>query len=175
MTFYHILIYYSATGDVVKFFIFNVESFNCTGGVTMQLHGVTIANNSLVDVNDLLYRGGGSASEPPTNANGLHNRTLVCVTDLEDCCGSPRTVRGDWYYSDGRVVQFDAPGRTFRSNRGPNEVLNGQQFYGSVRLFYKWSRPPGKGRFRCELPSADNPTVNQTLYANVGECLVIGI
>ena len=139
----------------------------------MQLQGVTIANNSLVDVNDLLYR---THIDPsPTNANGFHNRTLVCVTDLEDCCESPRTVRGNWYYSDGRVVQLHVPGGTFLSNRGPNEVLNGQQFYGSVRLFYRWSNPPGKGRFRCELPSADDPTVNQALYANVGECLVIGI
>ena len=152
---------------------YSISVLSYTGGVALQLHGVTIPNNSLVDVNDLLYR---TDTDPsPTNANGLHNRTLVCVTDLEDCCGSPRTVRGDWYYSDGRVVQFYAHRNRFLSNKGPNEVLNGQQFYGSVRLFYRWSRPPGKGRFRCELPSADDPTVNQTLYANVGECLVIGI
>ena len=120
-----------------------------------------------MDINDLLYRGGDDPD--PTNANGLHNRTLVCVTDLEDCCNLPRTRRGDWYYSDGRVVDADAGGNTFRRNRGANEVLNGQQFYGSVRLFYRWSNPPGKGRFRCELPSATDPSVNQILYANVGE------
>ena len=50
-----------------------------------------------------------------------------------------------------------------------NEVLSGQQFYGSVRLYYKWSNPPRKGRFHCDLPSANNPSVNQTLYADVGE------
>ena len=141
-----------------------------TDGVSLQLHGVTIPNNSLVDIDDLLYRSGGDPH--PTNANGLHNQTLVCVTDLEDCCDSPRTVHGDWYYSDGSVVEHSGPGRTFLRNRGPNEVRNGQQFYGSVRLFYKWSNPPGKGRFRCELPSASDPTNNQTLYANVGECLI---
>ena len=128
---------------------------------------MTIPNNSLVDINDLLYRG--SHDPEPTNDNGLHNRTLVCVTDLEDCCDSPRTVRGDWYYSDGSAVEADTRGSTFRRNRGANEVLNGQQFYGSVRLFYRWSNPPGKGRFRCELPSANDPSVNQILYANVGE------
>ena len=132
---------------------------------------MTIPNNSLVDVDDLLYRSGGDPH--PTNANGLHNRTLVCVTDLEDCCDSPRTVHGDWYYSDGNVVQLNAGGRTFLKNRGPNEIINGQQFYGSVRLFYRWSNPPRKGRFHCELPSASDPTVNQILYANVGECLII--
>ena len=128
---------------------------------------MTIPNNSLVDINDLLYQGSGDPE--PTNANGLHNRTLVCVTDLEDCCRSPRTVRGNWYYSDGSAVVADAGGSTFRRNRGANEVLNGQQFYGSVRLFYRWSNPPGKGRFRCELPSANDPSVNQIVYANVGE------
>ena len=128
---------------------------------------MTIPNNSLVDINDLLYRG--SSDPDPTNANGLHNRTLVCVTDLEDCCDSPRTVRGDWYYSDGSAVEADARGSTFLRNRGPNEIINGRQFSGSVRLFHRWSNPPGKGRFRCELPSANDPSVNQILYANVGE------
>ena len=138
-----------------------------TGGVSVQLRGVAIPDNSLVDIGDLLYRAGNDPH--PTNANGLHDQTLVCVTDLEDCCESPRTVRGDWYYPDGRVVQFDAPGRTFLKNRGPNEIINGQQFNGSVRLYYRWSGPPGKGRFRCELPGRDNPTINQTLHANIGE------
>ena len=129
---------------------------------------MTIPNNSLVDIDDLLYRAGGDPD--PTNANGLHSRTLVCVTDLEDCCDSPRTQRGDWYYSNGHVVDTSTrPGTTFLKNRGPNEIINGQQFSGSVRLFYRWSNPPEKGRFRCELPSANDPSVNQTLYANVGE------
>ena len=128
---------------------------------------MTIPSNSLVDISDLLYR---TSSDPdPANANGLHNRTLLCITDLEDCCESPRTVRGDWYYPDGRVVASNAGGNTFLSNRGPNEIINGHHFYGSVRLYYRWSGPPGKGRFRCELPSADNPSVNQILYANIGE------
>ena len=83
---------------------------------------MTIPNNSLINIGDLLYRAGGNPV--PTNANGLHNRTLVCITDLVDCCDSPRTVHGDWYYSDGRVVKFDAEGRIFRINRGPNEIIN---------------------------------------------------
>ena len=142
-----------------------------TVGVTLKLQGATIPNNSLVDIDDLLYRA--SNTPDPTNANGLHDRTLVCVTDLIDCCDSPRTVRGDWYYPDGSVVPLvtgiSVWENTFLKNRGPNEVINGQQFYGSVRLFFRWSGPPGKGRFRCELPSADNPNVNQILYANVGK------
>ena len=94
---------------------------------------------------------------------------MLCVTDLEDCCESPHTVRGNWYYPDGSVVQFDARGVTLRANRGPNEIINGRQFYGSVRLFRRWSKPQGRGHFRCELPSAADPSVNQILYANIGE------
>lgn len=131
---------------------------------------MTIPNNSLVDVNDLLYC---SSDGPyPTNANGLHDQTLVCQTDLEDCCDSPKTVRGEWYYPDGRVVESTHGSvwkRSFLKNRGPNQVINGQQYFGSVRLFYRWSNPPGKGRFRCELPNANDPTINQILFANVGE------
>lgn len=130
---------------------------------------MTIPNNSLVDIDDLLYRGGDDPD--PTNANGLHDRTLVCITDLEDCCDSPRTQRGDWYFSSGQVVDSSTRGgrRRFLKNRGPNEIINGRQFSGSVRLFRRWSNPPGKGRFRCELPSASDPSINQILYANVGE------
>ena len=129
-----------------------------------------------MDVNDLLYN---TPDLPePNNNNGLHDQALLCVTDLEDCCESPRTVRGEWYYPDGSVVPFDVIGNyggtiygrtTFLKNRGPNEVITGRQFYGSVRLFRRWSRPPGRGRFRCELPSASDPNVNQILYTNIGE------
>ena len=100
-----------------------------------------------------------------------HDQALLCMTDLEDCCDAPRTVQGDWYYPDGSVVPFGtiSGGAAFQSNRGPNEVLNGRQFYGSVRLWRRYSRPPGRGRFHCELPSAADPNVNQTLYANIRE------
>ena len=116
-----------------------------------------------MEFDDLLYR---RVDEPyPTNANGLHDLTLVCVTDLEDCCDAPRTVRGEWYYPNGNVVDLDLDGRQsrFLSNRGPNEVINGRQFYGSVRLFRRWT-PNERGRFRCELPD-----VTKILYANIGE------
>ena len=147
-----------------------------TVGVSLKLRGVTIPNNSLVDVDDILYRAGiDGFREDPSNANGLHDETLVCVTDLEDCCESPRTVRGDWYYPDGNMVSY-VPHRwivTFQRNRGPNEVINGRQFYGSVRLFRQWSNPPERGRFHCELPNAADPRVDQTLYANIGESRIM--
>ena len=130
---------------------------------------MTISNNSLVEFEDILYTSPDSCcNQDPTNVNGLHDRTLVCVTDLMDCCDTPRTRRGDWYYPDGYVVQFDAGGRTFRANRGPKEVIGARQFYGSVRLFRRYS-PQQSGRYCCKLPSAADPNVNQTLCADIGE------
>ena len=123
-----------------------------------------------MDVHDILYRI--ARSDNPTNANPeLHDQSLLCVTDLEDCCKSPHTVHGDWYYPNGSVVQYDTDGlnTAFRRNRGPNEVLNGRKFYGTIRLFRRW-RPSERGHFRCELPSAANPNVNQTLYVYIEHC-----
>ena len=78
-------------------------------------------------------------------------------------------MRGDWYFPDGSRVGSGDYGTVFQTNRGPNEVINGRTVYGSVRLYHRFGVPPGRGRFHCELPSAANPSVNQTLYANICE------
>ena len=94
--------------------------------------GVTTPNNSLVDLDDVLYHAPNHQdfNEPPTNAQThLHNGALLCVIDLVDCCDTPHTVHGDWYYPDGRTVPNDnivtpigGPAE-FLINRGPNEVI----------------------------------------------------
>ena len=129
-----------------------------------------------MDLDDILYRADiDGLREVPSNSNAtLLDQALLCVTDLEDCCDVPRTVHGDWYYPDGNRIAFDtqcggSANSIFLINRDPNEVRNGRQFYGSVSLFRRWSSPPGRGRFRCDLPSAADPNVNQTLYANIGK------
>jgi hypothetical protein len=129
---------------------------------------VTAPNNSLVDFGDLLYRAA-YQPVPSNNDTTLHDEALLCVTDLVDCCDSPQP-RGDWFYPNGSVVLFDGNprNRAFRANRGQNEVRNEQQFCGSVRLWRQFT-PTERGRFRCELPSAANPNVNQILYANICE------
>ena len=134
--------------------------------------GLTLPNDSFVDFDDVLNIG---SSIIPSNRNPS-DRALQCITDLVDCCGtesgSPgRTERGDWYFPDGRRVEFQRGGgyAWFLVNRGPNEVIGEQQFNGSVRLFRIFSRVPERGRFRCELPSAANPSVNQNIYVNICE------
>ena len=134
-----------------------------------MLHGVNIPNDSFVDIDDVFNIESGSANIL-SNAQSI-DRALLCVTDLQDCCAAPRTVHGNWYFPDGTIV-LDT-GNDFQSrfqvNRGPNAVIQGQKFYGSVHLFRRYSSAPGRGRFRCELPSAVNPSVNQILYVNICE------
>ena len=94
------------------------------------------------------------------------------MTDLVDCCGTEsgstmRTERGDWYFPDGTTEVGFGGGTWFLVNRGPNEVINGEQFNGSVCLFRKFSGVQERGRFCCELPSAADPSVNHVLYVNI--------
>ena len=106
----------------------------------------------------------------PLPDNVLSPLSLQCQTDLVDCCNSPHTQHGEWYYPDGTVIVFDAGGATFRRNRGPNGPYgpDDQMVYGVVRL---WRRgiPPERGRFRCEIPSAANSSISQILYAHIRE------
>ena len=141
-------------------------------GVSLMLHGETIPNNSLVDLDDVLYTAPdpGFNVDPSNSRPDLHDLALVCITDHVECCLTPQP-RGDWHFPDGRVVQFDTGGITFRANRGQHEFnqSSGRQFYGSVRLYRRYGSPPGRGLFYCELPSAAEPSVNQRLYANICE------
>ena len=124
-----------------------------------------------MDIDDVMYTSPDAdcCRDPPSNDNP-RDEALLCVTDLIDCCESPRTVRGDWYYPNGTRVDLNPRTPiTFQANRGPNVEMNGHTIYGSVRLFRRFGLPPGRGRFRCELPNAADSTVNQTLYAIIGE------
>ena len=121
--------------------------------------GVTIPNDSFVDLDDVLNLGGGAL---PSNNDPS---ALVCLTDLEDCCAAPHTVRGDWHFPDGRTVGSGGGGALFLANRGASDGTN----QGSVCLFRKYSSAPERGRFCCELPSAADPSVNQIIYVNICE------
>ena len=130
--------------------------------------GEILPSGSIVDLDDVLNVGGRPlpSNREPASAND----SLQCITDLVDCCGTEsgtlRTERGNWYFPNGTTVGFDS-GTRFLVNRGPNEEINGQQFYGSVRLFRRYSDVTERGRFRCELPSAADPSVNLVLYVNI--------
>ena len=137
-------------------------------GVSLMRGGVVLPSDSFVDIDDIMYTDH-RVTDVPSNTN-LRDEALKCVTDLVDCCGTEsesgtvRAVHGDWYLPDGDPL--GTGGGEFLVNRGPNEVIDGSQVYGSVRLYRKLT-PPQRGRFRCELPSAADSSVNQTLYANI--------
>ena len=82
----------------------------------------------------------------------------MCVTDFVACCET--LGLGNWYFPGGGVIVSGSGGR-FQTNRGQN---NGQQFYGSVRLWHRYT-PPERGLFHCEIPDANS--VNQNLYVNI--------
>ncbi len=119
-----------------------------------------------MDFDDILNIGKGS-SNIPSNRNP-RDAALQCITDLMDCCVAPHE-RGNWYFPNGtRVGEVVNHATRFLVNRGQNEdILDGENFNGSVRLFRRFSAVPERGRFYCELPSAADPSVNQTLYVNI--------
>ena len=135
-----------------------------TVGVSLIVRGEVVPSNSLVDVDDILFTTDDSQS--PTNARpDQHDSALLCVTDLVNCCESP--MLGNWYFPNGDPVT-NTGDPSYRSNRGQNEVRNGRQFYGSVRLFRRHIPPiQNQGPYRCVLPDRSN--VNQTLNAYLGE------
>ena len=42
----------------------------------------------------------------------------------------------------------------------------------TAEYWCQFSQPSGRGWFHCKIPSAANPSVNQTLYANIGEFII---
>ena len=139
-------------------------------GVSLKLQGVTIPNNSLVDVDDIYSAAPGVGLNVDPSNDGPKVQALLCITDLINCCKSPKAVHGDWYYPNGSVVQNNIVNRAnlFRRNRGPYEFRNGRQFYGSVRLWRR-NAPTERGHFCCELPNAANSNINQTLCVYICE------
>ena len=141
-------------------------------GVSLKLQGVTIPNGSLVDLEDIMYFNPDDRRNNILPSNANPRDALLCVTDLVDCCAAPHTVHDDWYLPNGSRVEFSSGySVAFQANRGPNEQINRQTVYGSVRLYRRYGGPPGRGRFCCELPTAANLSVNQTLYTNISKII----
>ena len=138
--------------------------YTVTVGASLELLGVNLPNDSLVDVHHVL-----DVSDSVL-VPGYNHPTLHCFTDLVDCCNAPRAKLGEWYFPNGTALDFDFPGVdvTFRRNRGPNGPYGpgGQRVLGVVRLFRR-GLPPERGRFRCEIPTAAG--INQTVYINICE------
>ena len=132
-----------------------VEIQNILPGVTVDLNGLALPSDSLVDFDDI--------PNFSTSGGVVDDSVLNCRTDLVACCNAgqqslPAPV-GEWYYPNGTALTFDTSpggGATFRRARG-------------LMIVRLWRRdtPTERGRFRCELPNAQN--VNQIVYVNICE------
>ena len=138
--------------------------FSRTVGASLELLGVNLPNDSLVEVRDLYEVIDDGPNPVPAN----NRPTLHCFTDLVDCCNNPRSTDGEWYFPNGTALDFDFGGTSFRRNRGPNGPFGpcGETVLGVVRLFRR-GLPPERGRFCCEIPTAAGD--NQTVYVNICE------
>ena len=58
-------------------------TITCTVGVSLMFRGVTIPNDSYVDLDDIMYTAPGPIADLPSNTNP-RDEALLCVTDLED-------------------------------------------------------------------------------------------
>ena len=161
-------VYIAATTIYVHACTFSYHyNYAHTVGVSMILHKQPTPNNSLVDVDDVLY-------------TDLHNgilypqKTLLCVTDNRNCCWR-RPKLGNWYFPNGSTVQensFETFSHvSFRIFRIQSYLsIHGHRYDGEVILYRRYF-PSDRGHFRCELPDAKN--IIHTLYANIGETIML--
>ena len=126
--------------------------------MTLSLRGVTIFNNSYVEVKDI--------------GRDTDQEALLCHTDNTNCCGAEQTmggrVKGEWYYPNGsRVLSindiYDNYSQ-FESNLSSNFLTHRSR---SVVRLYRDGNPSEGGQFCCEIP--DHQEVNQTLCVTIGK------
>ena len=102
-------------------------------GVYIQLRDTVYSNNSNIIINDI----------------GEGTNSLICFTDLVDCCTSDQSLNGqalgNWFYPDGSPVGIRSDNtRGFYRNRDTSRV----------RLNRKENTTSPLGLFCCEVPDA---------------------
>ena len=107
--------------------------------VYFELDGRTLQNNSAVNLTDI----------------GENERALLCRTNKVDCCKILPNRFGEFYYPNDELVPIFARRRDFYRNRS-NQL---------IRLNRENDVTSPKGKFRCEIPDADN--VMQKIYITI--------
>ena len=93
---------------------------------------------------------------------GEGSMALVCNTTNENCCRSPKSKRGEWYYPNGTLVPLLGDNYRFYRNRSSR----GEVFLHQRRIHVHSSRT---GIYCCEIPDRnDNCGINQKLCVNLG-------
>jgi hypothetical protein len=115
-------------------------------GVGLILKGTRITNNSYVDVDDI----------------GENGDALLCTTNNTNCCNKPM---GEWYFPGSNNMTVGIKGNPPNNNEFYRNRGSGP---GVVRLHRRRSSSKSKrGRFRCEVPDADNKM--QMFFVNIGK------
>ena len=122
--------------------------------VSLSLRGVTIYNNSYINIGDIGAR--------------TDDEALQCHTDYINCCNIEHTVNGsqlvEWYYPNGSRVIFI--NEIYNYSYPDNDGYFTSRSQSVIRLSSSSSSIEG-GRFCCEIP--DQYGSNQTLCINIGE------
>ena len=116
---------------------FTVFPYNFSG-VGLTLNGMTLTNNSIVDMTDI----------------GTGNAALACTTTYEPCCSSAN-FETQWYFPNGSQIpnNLNLPYRRTRGTNPGRVILN------------RNSESTTTGIFHCTIPDASG--VTQSLYVGI--------
>ena len=133
---------------VIQIRCFDSESTGAGPGVYVQLRGKVYSNSSISNIS--------------INEIGEEPNSLICFTDLVDCCRSiasqslNRPARGNWFYPDGSTVERESASSTFYRNRDTSRV----------RLNRRENITSPLGLFCCKVPDATYNVIR--VCANIG-------
>jgi len=107
-------------------------------GVGLTLNGMSLTNNSIVDMTDI----------------GTGNAALACTTTYTPCCGSANQET-QWYFPNGSRIPNN-PNLPYQRVRGtnPGRVILNRNFESTTT-----------GIFHCTIPDASG--VTQSLYVGI--------
>ena len=88
---------------------------------------------------------------------GEGGNALLCKTNKEECCGIPPNRVGEFYNPNGVQVPIAKQQQGFYRNRGQKVI----------RLNRRVGVTSPAGRYRCEIPDADD--VVQKIYVTLTE------
>ena len=125
----------------------SMSFFPIAGDVWFSLNGTIYQNNSIVTLEDI----------------GEREDSLLCITDITDCCRPPYTDNnnnnaiGNWFFPNETRVPGGGRQWDFHRTRG----------WRAVRLLRR--RGGEEGIYRCVIPvpQSDAEDVTQTIYIGV--------
>ena len=124
--------------------------------VTLSLRGITVYNNSYINVNDI---GGNTDRE-----------ALLCHTENTNCCGTQGgRALGEWHYPNGSAVNSIVDNDSSRGINGSyNNYFLASMSQTTLRLFHGGA-PTERGCFCCIVYKSDDQGSDQTLCVNLGK------